>query len=121
MNLITAGIKNALERGESIEQAIQSFRNAGYSEEDISKSVEEIKGWNLYNAQNATKITSYVPIVKEVKEEKISEEGYKKLPGIGSYEVTNKRVYLPYILIVLLGLLFIIGAALLGLYWNQLF
>lgn len=118
MNLITSGIKNALERGESIEQAIQSFRNAGYGEEDISKSVEEIKGWNLYNSQNATKITNPIPIVKE---EKISEEGYKKLPGVSSYEVTNKRVYLPYILIVLLGLLFIIGAALLGLYWNQLF
>ena len=41
LNLV-GGLKNALERGASIEQAKQSFVNAGYKTEDIEAAAQEV-------------------------------------------------------------------------------
>ena len=39
---IRGGLKNALERGETIEQAIRSFINAGYNETEVREAANQI-------------------------------------------------------------------------------
>ncbi len=39
---IFAGIKNAIERGETLEQAKQTFINAGYSKEEVEEAVASL-------------------------------------------------------------------------------
>ncbi len=41
---IIAGLKNAVERGYSLEQAKQSLRNSGYSEGDINEASNYLSG-----------------------------------------------------------------------------
>jgi len=41
---IIAGLKNAVERGYSLEQAKQSLRNSGYSEGDITEASNYLSG-----------------------------------------------------------------------------
>lgn len=41
---ISAGIKNALERGESLEQAVQSFINAGYNPVEVREIASNTTG-----------------------------------------------------------------------------
>lgn len=38
-NELAGAIKNALDRGESFQKAVQTLRNAGYAEQEISKAV----------------------------------------------------------------------------------
>src|SRR3989344_7866158 len=39
---ITAGLRNAIERGESLQKAMQSFINAGYNPADVKRSAEAL-------------------------------------------------------------------------------
>ena len=39
---IIAGLKNALERGESLEKAVQSFINAGYNPAEVREAAESL-------------------------------------------------------------------------------
>ena len=41
---IVAGIKNAVERGSSLEKAKQSFINAGYNKADVEDSAKSLSG-----------------------------------------------------------------------------
>ncbi len=41
---IVAGLKNTIDRGYTLEQAIQSFINAGYSKEDVLEAAEQLRG-----------------------------------------------------------------------------
>ena len=49
---LTGGLKNALERGETLENAIQSLKNAGYNEVEVIEASKKLK------------------IIREVKEQK---------------------------------------------------
>lgn len=44
---IVSGLKNAVERGYSIELAVQSFVNAGYNRQDVADSARIISGGTL--------------------------------------------------------------------------
>jgi hypothetical protein len=114
MNNLSVGIKNALERGERLDSAIQSLENAGYSKEEVNKAVQEVQQWDNQELQKP---------ITEITNSKDSQpkEGYKKLLSQPTFEINSSKNYTGYVLIILLGLLFIIGAALLGLYWDKLF
>ena len=51
---IIAGFKNALERGESVEEAKHSFLNAGYSASEVEQAVQEL-------GQNSTQFVQNNP------------------------------------------------------------
>jgi len=106
MSLLSGPIKNALERGESIDQIKQSFLNASYSQEDIQTAINEINEWQ--------RLQSSVP----AKPEKAT-SGYKVLPSINAN--AKKENYWRYMLLGIICLLILIGAVVLGLYWNKLF
>ena len=53
---IYGGLKNAVERGEDLEKAVQSFISAGYSEQDVRQVAQAMSGagadHNAYNKPN---------------------------------------------------------------------
>ncbi|MEK6820762.1 MAG: hypothetical protein AABX71_03560, partial [Nanoarchaeota archaeon] len=57
---ILAGIRNALEKGESLEQAKASFINAGYGRRDVEEAAASILGFSepTEEVPEATKISS---------------------------------------------------------------
>lgn len=106
---ITAGIKNAISRGYSLEQAKQSFLNAGYNAEDVEDSVKILTllkpGMNVpfvnYTAQ---------PSINPQPTQSQLQVGMKSLPVMPQIEHKKSGikviiVILAIILILLVGVL----------------
>lgn len=53
---IYGGIKNALERGQSLEQAVKSFINAGYSELEVKQVASQFTSGTLSSVYPTNKI-----------------------------------------------------------------
>ena len=64
------GLRNAVERGSTLDQAVKSYTNAGYSEVEVKEAV------NFLTSGSATLMTN--PKREENKTEKVSQE-----PGMG--------------------------------------
>lgn len=79
---IVAGLKNTMERGYSLERAIESFINAGYSREDVIDSAEQLK----QEPTRTMQVTA--PVVTEKNSKKPSED---KKPGF------FQKIHLPHI------------------------
>jgi len=112
MAILTGAIKNALQKGESLDQAIQSFINAGYSKEEVNKSINEINSQVGYKQEAS-------PVINPVGDMQENKSKFKELPVMMSK--INKKSYVLYIFIGIISILILIGAGLLGLYWNKLF
>jgi hypothetical protein len=97
-NELNGGIKNALERGESMQKIKQSFLNAGYSLEEV---------------ENATRNLS----VKKPKLRKFKKKKQQNLPEIKHPEKIKKGLSKTVIIILIVSsALVLIGALLLGLF-----
>lgn len=124
MNLIAVGIKNAIERGENVELAAQSFINAGYNQEDVRQAVSEINSLiqNQQFSQNIPQQSQMQPVQSSYPNLNPPDQSrFKSLPSTSSFEMGGKKQYLFYFLISLAGIIILACAALLGLYWNNLF
>jgi len=66
---IFAGLKNAVERGESVEKAMNAFINAGYNQEEVKEAAESL-GFSY--TQKGQTPQSNLP-VQPIKSEKINE------------------------------------------------
>lgn len=135
---LVGGMRNALDRGEEINKAKQSFFNAGYTKKEIDEAtaalglsdqvvLEKIPEKKLENQ----KMQSPIETKKETKKLPTSilppnriifpsKKETKKLPLAKSHEPTkiNKALV---IVLILLGILFIVTAGFLGIFWDQLF
>lgn len=79
---IVAGLKNTMDRGYTLEQAVYSFINAGYTKEDVLDSAERLKQQPL--------LTMQVTAPEEVREK-------KKLAREGEEQGFFQRLRLPHI------------------------
>ena len=97
---IYGAIKNALERGETIEEAIQSLINSGYNSVEVKETAQEIVKGTLtgLSLKPPTKISSDK---KEFKSLPIQEIETKK----PSQRRPKKIIILVVILLVLVGIL----------------
>ena len=95
---ISGGLRNAMEKGESMESAKRTFINAGYP-------VEEVE----YASQNL----SINPVLSEFKKEIPSQ--MDELPEIPKKK-SSALIIIPAVLILLI----LVGAALTGLYWDKI-
>lgn len=63
---IVGGLRNALERGTSLEQAIRSFMNAGYREADVRDAAKLLEGGAItFSLQQPTRNASLSPAVPQ--------------------------------------------------------
>lgn len=104
MNELSGGIKNALERGESLESIKRSFINAGYNPKEVGEAISDA-GTQNYN-------TSVV-----ANEGKI-QPGYQPLPAVKP--VKEKKSHLKFIVMGVVCLLILVCVGIVGLYWDKL-
>ncbi len=104
---IIGGLNNALSRGETMQNAMQSFANAGYEPENII---------------TASGYISEVP--KNIETSKIENE-LSKAKATKKVNLQNKKIMglkpITFFLILGISIIFLVGALLLGLNWSKIF
>lgn len=145
MNEITGGLKNAIERGESIEKAKQSFINSGYNPEEVEQAFQEL--FQLFpNLKNPDKSISYnqsllnsptqtsdksslqsqlIPSSESAQSQTIQSQSlpksqYPPLPIISDAEEKKGFSKKWIITIIIFVLLVLVGSAIMGLYWEKI-
>jgi len=98
---IVAGLKNAVERGYSLEQAKQSFISAGYSKEEVEEASNFIHGGSVLSVEN--KETGMLKTTKTIQQPEIKKP--EKEPFANKLKRNFKIVLLIIILMVLIALL----------------
>ena len=102
---IFEGLKSAISRGSTLEQAVISFKNAGYPESEINIAVAELHKKSFYPKKPSPKIPT--PISKQP--QKTSSTSNSK-QQISSYGIKKpKKPKLLKILILVFALLIIVG------------
>ena len=109
---LSGGLKNALDRGESLEKAKQSFLNAGYKSEEIEDAVQKMP--------KVSPIKKQISTIPEASSEpqKIAIKT-KPLP-INLPKQEKKLSKKVIIILVFISILIIVGAAILGIFWDRI-
>lgn len=107
---IVAGIKNAIERGYSLEQAKTSFINAGYNVRDVEEAASSLTGviTELPQIQQIPEQIQQVPKIKQEVRQQVMQEGVIKKPG-------SKKIIMNIIIIILVIILLFALTVLAGL------
>ena len=116
---LSGGLKNALERGQSLASAKQSFINAGYSKQQVEQAAKQISGVSVQSPPiTQTAQSQEQPTTTSQKQ---SAQSAQQLPKTAKPYPTNKKSHkILYILLGIISILLLIGAGLLGLYWDRL-
>ena len=124
---LIGGLKNALERGENIQKAKKSFVNAGYNIQDVENAARQISGapipqQTIPSRSQPIKQTQQNQTNKPQKNQ--SKQTQQKIIQKNSNPLSEKpKKPLPKILIIIMiiiSVLILIGAAVLGLYWDKI-
>lgn len=107
---IIGGLVNAVERGESLQDAMQTFVNAGYDAQFLLKVAQRA----YYDGK--------IPSFDSSQENKIQENSNKKENKKKLFDFKdNKQKKFYIILMIVIGIFVLGGALFLGLFWNKLF
>ena len=104
---LIGGLKNATERGETLMKAQQSFINAGYSKEEVIAAARKVSAGEPQKKTSVPTNPQAQPAAKVP--EKISVPGKKE---------ASKTIK---IILIVASALVLIGAALLGIFWDKIF
>ena len=111
---IVSGIRNAVERGESIELAMQSMINAGYNAEEVKSAAQMLSsgraGYGETYSPPEQKI-SQVP-QQQYQSQQQNYSGYQQLPR-QAFQQPKQKSHIGMI-ILLVGILIILAALLVG-------
>lgn len=89
---LVAGLRNALDRGQTLDGAIQSMTSAGYAENEVNEAVTEFRRQGV------------APITKEIETEKQTMQ--KKLQEIkkeGKKGISTKKFIIIILLVIIIG------------------
>ena len=99
---IIAGLRNAMERGESLERAMQSFINAGYNAREVGTAGKELSGGGVSNIVESYEVPQNLKQMQNIRSASANIEMKNK---------GNNKIIL--LIIVLLVLMIFVG----GLIW----
>lgn len=131
MSELTGGIKNAMERKEPVEKIRRSFINAGYSPQEVEQALQEAN--SIFSAPNTVQVQKPTPVVEKPKPAQPVEKPtvqqpmppqpsssqFNQLPSTPQVQ-TKKEPHIPLLAIGILCALILLGAAMLGIYWDQI-
>lgn len=92
---IVAGLRNAVERGESVEQAKQSFFNAGYPENDVNEAASTLGSAEMKEIKEVKEI-----VPEAITEVKTSEN---KKSRLGNYILIAGAVIIILVAVVFMS------------------
>jgi len=112
---LVGGIRNALERGESLAKAKQTFINAGYHPAEVATAVQKIPQGT---APIATPIATSPPTPPGKPRQTPKPNFPPVTPATGA---PKKKSKLLLIIIIVVSALVLVSAGVLGLFWNSWF
>ncbi|MGC9309565.1 MAG: hypothetical protein ACP5D2_02620 [Candidatus Nanoarchaeia archaeon] len=141
VNDLIGGIRNALERGSNLQQAKQTFLNAGYTQQEVEQAASYFPQSQQPAQQPASQTSqpSTQPQPQQPQTKKLPQQEQAK-PGafsrffsktgaglktifsfIGTFfsHLGKKKIII--IILIIISIMILIAAALLGLYWEILF
>ncbi|GEM_PF-1885842 len=131
---LTGGLKNALERGESLEKSMESLINAGYNKKEVLEASKRLRITHEgeETSQQEAKKPKEKPKEEQIKKpkenlpKKTLELKAKPLPEQKIIKKTKKKrkpmsSRLLWILTILFSIFILVGAAILGLFWDRWF
>ncbi len=104
---ISGGIKNALERGESLAKAKQTFINAGYTPQEVQAAAQMIKPKSSGFAKPLSPSQSQSAPLQPTPTQETKPK-----------QTTSKKTI---IILSVVGVVVLITALVLGLFWNKIF
>lgn len=115
---LVGGLKNALDRGEPLAKAKQSFLNAGYKPAEIEGAIKKIP-------TAASQINNQVKDSRGNRSQNTkikTKKGVSSLPKAVKEKSPKQKLSKKFIIILIASAtLVLIGVALLGIFWNKLF
>ena len=102
---VAGGMKNAIERGQNLTLVRQSFLNAGYKREIVDSATRKISGTS---SMPSTAVSTTTPL---------KHEEIKIKPATYSSQKSHKLLV---IILIITAVLILVGAGLLGLFWEQI-
>lgn len=118
---IAGGLRNALERGESLAKAKQSFLNAGYKPEEIDAAAQKVPAVTPQGVQQVT-VPNKVNLTDTRQGQAVQQQVRQPLPTTTIKPQGHQRLSRAFIIVLIAGAtLILIGAAILGLYWDRFF
>ena len=124
---IAGGLKNALDRGENLAKAKQSFLNAGYKPEEVEAAVQKMPAMTSTVSQPVTAPSETEIPAAQAAQPQATQPGQpqaaKPLPTTttnipGQQQKLSKKFI---IILVSSAALALIGAAILGIFWDKIF
>ncbi len=114
---LVGGLKNALDRGETLAKAQQSFISAGYKPAEVATAVQKIP-----TATSQIGIQMVAPSETPTKPQETPAEA-NSLPVnpivmTGQQKTLSKKFI---IILISIAVVILIGAAVLGIFWNEIF
>lgn len=112
-DILIGGLKNALERGETIEKAKQSFINAGYKPEEVTAAAQKVPA-------GISKITTPVATEKTTtpgKTKTTTPSQTSSTAPVQKQQISKKFT----IILISLASVVVIGLILVGIFWNKIF
>ena len=116
-NELLGGLKNALERGQSLEQAKQSFINAGYNLNEIESTTSMLSSAQQIQISENKTPRGFSQTIPESMNPQQSQ--FKHLPLQPNIKKPISKIWI--IILILVSSMILISAAIFGLYWDQLF
>jgi len=115
---IVGGLRNALERGETLAKAKQSFLNAGYKTEEVEAAVQKMPTINSQISKLVTASTE-----SETPAAQPAQTGAQPLPTTtANIPGQKKHLSKKFIIILVSSAIAALAiAGLLGLFWNKIF
>lgn len=107
LEAIIVGLRNGLERGETMEKAKETLIGAGYDSKKVEEASRTIELMNTNEKENE---------FNKKKLKKGKEKSFKKLPKNVVLKKSRKKLWI-YIVITIIVLVL---SALLGLYWEEI-
>lgn len=112
---IIGGLVNAVERGETLQNAMQTFVNAGYDPQFLFKVSERA----YYDGKIPVKEDSLNEESSGSEKSNESKKKNKDKLKLFNFGKDKKKLYI--ILMIVVSVFVLVGALLLGLFWNKLF
>ncbi|MBI2044168.1 hypothetical protein HYT24_02280 [Candidatus Pacearchaeota archaeon] len=110
---IIQGLKMAMLKGETLQQAMQSFYNSGYERKDIEDAARELQGLQSQLSQESKIFNQNEKMEQKPTPTKLEEKSTQVVSNYEQPQKSNSRIIF---MITILLLLIIVGAALAGIY-----
>ena len=114
---LIGGLKNALDRGETLAKAKQSFINAGYKPAEITAVAQKIPTATSVIGKQIT-ASSETPTKPQGAPAEVNFLPVNPTVMTGQQKTLSKKFI---IILISIAVVILIGAAVLGIFWNEIF